>query len=63
MPIRTKITAVIAGLLLALIATSSFAIWKMQVINTTVFDLQTNWLPSVRALGELRAGSGGQGGV
>jgi methyl-accepting chemotaxis protein len=57
MPIRTKITAVIAGLLLALIATSSFAIWKMQVINTTVFDLQTNWLPSVRALGELRAGS------
>lgn len=55
LPIRTKITAVVAGLLLALIATSAFAIWKMQVINAAVVDIRTNWLPSVRVLGELRA--------
>jgi len=55
LPIRTKITAVVVGLLLALIATSAFAIWKMQVINAAVIDIQTNWLPSVRVLGELRA--------
>ncbi|SDJ93788.1 methyl-accepting chemotaxis protein [Bradyrhizobium sp. Rc2d] len=55
LPIRTKITAVVAGLLLALIATSAFATWKMQVINAAVVDIQTNWLPSVRVLGELRA--------
>lgn len=55
LPIRTKITAVVAGLLLALIATSAFATWKMQVINAAVVDIQTNWLPSVRVLGDLRA--------
>lgn len=55
MPIRTKITAVVVSLLLALIATSAFAIWKMQVINAAVVEIQTNWLPSVRVLGELRA--------
>lgn len=55
MPIRTKITAVVVGLLLALLATSAFAIWKMQVINAAVIDVQTNWLPSIRVLGELRA--------
>jgi methyl-accepting chemotaxis protein len=53
--IRTKITAVVAALLLVLVGTSAFAIWKMQVIHTTVVEIQTNWLPSVRILGELRA--------
>jgi len=55
MPIRSKITAVVVGLLLTLIAISAFAIWKMQAINAAVVDIQTNWLPSVRVLGELRA--------
>ncbi|SFK21360.1 methyl-accepting chemotaxis protein [Bradyrhizobium sp. Gha] len=53
--IRTKIAAVVVGLLVALIATSALAIWKMQVINAAVVDIQTNWLPSVRVLGDLRA--------
>ena len=53
--IRTKITAVVIGLLVALISTSALAIWKMQVINAAVVDIQTNWLPSVRVLGDLRA--------
>lgn len=55
LPIRTKITAVVAGLLLTLVAISAFAIWRMQAINAAVVDIQTNWLPSVRVLGELRA--------
>jgi methyl-accepting chemotaxis protein len=53
--IRTKITAVVAGLLLALIGTGAFAIGKMQVINAAAAEIQTNWLPSVRMIGELRA--------
>ena len=53
--IRTKITAVVGGLFLALVATSAFSVWKMQVINAAVVDIQANRLPSVRVLGDLRA--------
>jgi len=53
--IRTKITAVVSGLLLALIGTGVFAVWNMQVINAAVVDIRSNWLPSVRVIGELRA--------
>jgi methyl-accepting chemotaxis protein len=53
--IRTKITAVVAGLLLALMASGMFALWRMQAINASTVEIATNWLPSVRALGDIRA--------
>ncbi|EGP08561.1 methyl-accepting chemotaxis sensory transducer [Bradyrhizobiaceae bacterium SG-6C] len=56
MSIRTKITFVIALMLVAIAALGAFSIRQMQAINANATDLQTNWLPSVRALGELRAG-------
>ena len=53
--IRTKITAVIAVLLLIMSGMGAFAIRQMNAINASTIDIQTNWLPSVRVLGELRA--------
>ncbi|MEW6642108.1 MAG: methyl-accepting chemotaxis protein [Pseudomonadota bacterium] len=53
--IRTKITAVIAILLLIMSGMGAFAIRQMNAINASTVDIQTNWLPSVRVLGELRA--------
>ncbi|TKT70306.1 methyl-accepting chemotaxis protein [Afipia massiliensis] len=52
--IRAKITAVISFLLLVLLITGGFAVYQMRTINNSAQDIQTNWLPSIRWLGELR---------
>ena len=54
--IRAKITAVLAFLLIAMTGMGLLAVRKMQAINANAVDIQTSWLPSVRALGELRSG-------
>lgn len=54
--IRTKITAVISLLLIFMAAMGLLALQKMQSINANAVDIQTSWLPSVQALGDLRAG-------
>ncbi|KPG02187.1 chemotaxis protein [Rhodopseudomonas sp. AAP120] len=53
--IRAKITTVLASLLIVMVALGGVAILKMQSINANTDDIATNWMPSVRALGELRA--------
>ncbi|MBB1090588.1 methyl-accepting chemotaxis protein [Rhodopseudomonas palustris] len=53
--IRSKITIVLTVLLVTMSSLGGLALLKMQAINTTSVDLASNWLPSVRALGELRA--------
>ena len=32
------------------------AVYNMRAINANTVDIATNWLPSIRALGDLRAG-------
>ena len=54
--IRAKITAVVAFLLVAMTGMGLLAVWNMRAINASTVDITTNWLPSVRLLGELRAG-------
>ena len=54
--IRTKITAVVAFLLVALAGMGLLAVRNMRAMNANTVDITTNWLPSVRALGELRSG-------
>ncbi|HAO43199.1 MULTISPECIES: methyl-accepting chemotaxis protein [unclassified Afipia] len=54
--IRSKITAVLVILLVAMTGMGLFAIRQMQAINANAVDIQTNWMPSVRVLGDLRAG-------
>ena len=54
--IRTKIIAVVAFLLVATTGMGLLAVSNMRAINANTVDISTNWLPSVRALGELRAG-------
>lgn len=54
--IRTKITAVVAFLLIAMTGMGLLAVKNMRAINASTVDISTSWLPSVRVLGELRAG-------
>ena len=53
--IRTKITGVVAFLLVAMSAMGALNVRQMYVINASTVDIVTSWLPSVRVLGELRA--------
>ena len=54
--IRTKIIAVVAFLLVAMTGMGLLAVKNMRAINANTVDITTNWLPSVRVLGDLRAG-------
>jgi methyl-accepting chemotaxis protein len=53
--IRTKITIVVSFLLLAMSAMGALAIKQMYAINGATSDIVSSWLPSVRALGDVRA--------
>jgi methyl-accepting chemotaxis protein len=54
--IRAKITAVVAFLLVAMTGMGLLAVKNMRSLNASTVDINTNWLPSVRVLGDLRAG-------
>ena len=54
--IRTKITAVVAFLLVALAGMGLLAVRNMRAMNANTVEITTSWLPSVRVLGDLRAG-------
>ncbi|MCS3763189.1 methyl-accepting chemotaxis protein [Bradyrhizobium centrosematis] len=54
--IRTKIISVVAFLLVALAGMGLLAVTKMRSMNANTVDITTNWMPSVRVLGDLRAG-------
>jgi methyl-accepting chemotaxis protein len=53
--IRTKITAVVAFLLVAMSVMGALSVRQMYAINSSTVDIVGNWLPSVRVLGEVRA--------
>ncbi len=54
--IRSKIIAVVAFLLVAMTGMGLLAVKNMRSMNANTVDIATSWLPSVRVLGELRAG-------
>jgi methyl-accepting chemotaxis protein len=54
--IRAKITIVVSFLLIAMTGMGLLAVRKMQAINANAMDIQANWLPSIKALGDLRSG-------
>ncbi|ACF00356.1 hypothetical protein I8G32_01679 [Rhodopseudomonas palustris] len=53
-PLRTKITALVAVLLIALSGLGLLGLLQMRTLNTSTVDIGTNWMPSVRVLGEMR---------
>ncbi|SFP04386.1 methyl-accepting chemotaxis sensory transducer [Bradyrhizobium sp. Ghvi] len=53
--IRAKIISVVAFLLVAMTGMGLLAVAKMRSMNANTVDITTNWMPSVRVLGELRA--------
>ncbi|TCU78915.1 methyl-accepting chemotaxis sensory transducer [Bradyrhizobium sp. R2.2-H] len=53
--IRTKIISVVAFLLVAMAGMGLLAVMKMRSINASTVDITTNWMPSVRTIGDLRA--------
>jgi methyl-accepting chemotaxis protein len=54
--IRSKVITVIAFLLVTLTGMGLLAVYNLRSINANTVDIATNWLPSVRVLGDLRAG-------
>ncbi|MFT4275258.1 MAG: methyl-accepting chemotaxis protein [Rhodopseudomonas sp.] len=52
--IRTKIIALVALLLVALSGIGGLGLLKMRTLNDSTVDIATNWLPSVRVLGDIR---------
>ncbi|MBY0380463.1 MAG: MCP four helix bundle domain-containing protein [Xanthobacteraceae bacterium] len=52
--IRAKLIGLVSVLLLAIGALGSFAIVEMRTINRSTQEIQANWLPSIRLLGEMR---------
>jgi methyl-accepting chemotaxis protein len=54
--IRTKIICVVAVLLLALAGSGFLAASNMRAMNANTSEIATNWLPSVKTLGELNVG-------
>ncbi|MET3909565.1 methyl-accepting chemotaxis protein [Bradyrhizobium sp. S3.3.6] len=54
--IRAKIISVVAFLLVAMTGMGLLAVMKMRSINANTVDITTNWMPSVRVIGDLRAG-------
>jgi len=56
MSIRVKVTAVVTILLLAMTGMGLLAVKSMQAMNRNTVEISVNWLPSIRKLGELRAG-------
>ena len=54
--IRTKIISAVAFLLVAMTGMGLLAVKNMSAINASTVDITKNWLPSVRVLGDLRAG-------
>jgi methyl-accepting chemotaxis protein len=53
--IRTKITVVVLFLLAAMSAIGGLALKQMSDINGSTVEIANGWLPSIRALGEIRA--------
>src|SRR5262245_59880959 len=54
--IRSKIIAVVAFLLVAMTGMGLLAVKNMRAMNAETVEITTSWLPSVRVLGDLRAG-------
>jgi methyl-accepting chemotaxis protein len=53
--IRAKIISVVAFLLVAMSGMGLLAVMKMRTINANTVDITTNWMPSIRVIGEIRA--------
>ncbi|MGP9813196.1 methyl-accepting chemotaxis protein [Rhodopseudomonas sp. NSM] len=53
--IRTKITTLVAALLIAMSGLGGIGLLKMQGINAATVEITSNWLPTVTTLGDMRA--------
>ena len=54
--IRAKIISLVSVLLLALAGMGLLSAKNMRLLNANTHDITSNWLPSVKTLGELNAG-------
>jgi methyl-accepting chemotaxis protein len=54
--IRAEVTTVVSLLLVAIAGMGLLAITKMRAMNENTVQIATNWLPSIRVLGDLRTG-------
>jgi len=61
--ISAKLFAIVAFLFVGIATIGGFAFLQMRAINAAAQDIQTNWLPSVRWVGEMRVQSARYRGV
>jgi methyl-accepting chemotaxis protein len=54
--IRTKIVSLVCLLLVALAGMGALSAMSMRSLNANTSEIASNWLPSIRVLGELNAG-------
>jgi methyl-accepting chemotaxis protein len=54
--IRSKIIALVSFLLVAIAGMGFLAVQEMRAMNANTVDIATNWMPSVKILGDLRSG-------
>ena len=54
--IRTKIICIVSILLLALAGSGLLAASNMRAMNADTHEIATNWLPSLKTLGDFNAG-------
>ncbi|TAH65113.1 MAG: methyl-accepting chemotaxis protein [Rhodopseudomonas palustris] len=52
--IRTKITSLVAMLLIVMSGLGTLALFQMRTLNSSTVDLGTNWLVAIKELGNLR---------
>lgn len=55
--ISTKLFAIVAFLFIGIATIGTLAFFQMRAINTATQDIQTQWLPSIRWIGEMRVQS------
>ena len=55
--IRSKIISIVSLLLLGLVALGLLAGQSMRVLHANAHNISAHWLPSVKVLGELHAGT------
>ncbi|MDZ5647110.1 methyl-accepting chemotaxis protein [Nitrospirillum sp. BR 11828] len=53
--LRPKLLAAFGGLLLLTIVISLLSLWKIGTINSAAVEIRTLWLPSIDAIGDMKA--------
>ena len=55
LPIARKLALAFSTIVVLTLALGALSLWRLSVANTQMVDVNTNWMPAVQHLGEMRA--------